>query len=445
MKNFRKNLLLMPALLVGFNLVLAQMSLTGEIRPRTEYRHGYQTPFDSVSKASMYTDQRTRISFGYSGENFKVGVSLQDVSVWGITSQLASSSTTSLLHEGWGQYWFCPKFSLKAGRQEISYDDERLFGPTNWGQQGRHHDALLGIFEDTASKFTFHFGLAFNRDAVTNKGTSYPIANSYKSMEYLWANKKFGSLSASLLFLNIGWQSPIGVNASRTFKTIGTHLEYKIEALFVSGRFYYQMSNDSGAYTGTTTYKSATAYMFGADVQYTIAKKFTIGAGIETMTGQSQTDTTQSYTEVNHAFNTLFGTGHKFNGYMDYYFAGNGHMNVGLQDIYIKLKYKEEKYWAGLDFHMFSSGADVLDVKKTASDTTGKIWAMDKNLGMEIDFTFAYNLNKMVTLTAGYSQYLLTETTAAVKGLYRSNGDPDDRQTANWAFLMLTFKPNFLK
>ena len=443
MKNFTKNYAALMVMTLWVNLMIAQMSLTGEIRPRTEYRFGYQTPMDSVSKSSIFTSQRTRLNFGYSGENFKVGVSLQDVSVWGSQSQLTSSSTTSLLHEGWGQYWFCPKFSAKVGRQELNYDDERLFGATSWQQQGRHHDLFLGIFEDTASKFTFHFGAAYNRDAITNTGANYTIASSYRTMEYLWLNKKFGSFGASLLFVNVGWQSPIGKNASRCFQTAGTHLEYKKDALFASGKFYYQMSGDSGSYTGTTTYKTAAAWMAGVDVQYTIAKKFTVGAGLEMMTGQSQTDTTKAYTEVNHTFNTLFGTGHKFNGYMDYYFAGSGHMNAGLQDIYVKLKYKEEKYWAGLDVHLFSTTADVFDIKKSAQ--MGMIMAMNKSLGTEIDFTLAYNLNKMVTLQCGYSQYLLTETTAAVKGLYRNNGDPDTRQTANWAYLMLTFKPNFLK
>ena len=96
-----------------------------------------------------------------------------------------------------------------------------------------------------------------------------------------------------------------------------------------------------------------------------------------------------------------------------------------------------------MDVHIFSSASDVFDIKQSAQ--MGMIMAMNKSLGTEIDFTFAYNFNKTVSLQVGYSQYLLTETTAAVKGLYRSNGDPDNRQTANWSYVMFTFKPNFLK
>lgn len=435
---------LLMSVFIPFTINLhSQITLTGEIRPRMEYRHGYQSPMDSVSKGSIFTSQRTRLNFGHASDNLKTGISLQDVSIWGSTSQLASSSATSLLHEAWAQYWFTSKFSTKIGRQEVAYDDERLFGSVGWLQQARHHDLMLGVFEDTASKFTFHIGAAYNRDAMTNTGTSYAVADSYRNMEYLWLNKKFGPLAASIIAVNVGWQSPVGKNASRTYQTAGPYLEYKKGNLFASGRFYYQMSADSGSYKGAGTYKSAAAWMAGADIQYTLSKKVTIGVGMEMMTGQSQTDTAKSYVEVNHVFNPLFGTGHKFNGFMDYYFAGNSHSNVGLQNIYLKLKYKAEKYWIGLDAHMFSATADVYDIKKSAE--MGMIMAMNKNLGTEIDLTFAYNLNKMVTLQCGYSQYLLTETTAAIKGLYRSNGDPDNRQTANWAYLMLVFKPVFLK
>ena len=230
MKTNLKQLKIFVVAVLLISAAKAQMTLNGEIRPRAEYRYGYQSPMDSVSKSSMFISQRTRLNFGYSGENFKVGVSLQDVSVWGSQSQLTSTSATSLMHEAWGQYWFCPKFSAKIGRQEVSYDDERLFGATAWNQQGRHHDLFLGIFEDTASKFTIHFGAAYNRDAASNTGANYTVANSYRSMEYLWTNKKIGDFGASLIFINVGWQSPVGKNASRCYQTAGTHLEYKKDA-----------------------------------------------------------------------------------------------------------------------------------------------------------------------------------------------------------------------
>ena len=416
----------------------SQMTLTGEIRPRFESRHGYQSPLDSAVSGASFVSQRTRLNFGYKADKFLLGTSIQDVRIWGNVPQLIGADTIgqTFMHEAWGQYWFTPKFSLKTGRQELNYDDQRLLGGVNWKQQARVHDVAVFMYEDTASKFKVHIGAAFNQNGEANTLKKYSVKGNYKEMQYLWINKKISSLSASLIVINNGVQSPITDNKSRFSQTAGTYLEYNKDALFANGRFYYQTSK---LYDKTNT----SAYMFGVDVNYTLMKKITLGLGIEQMTGQSQTDTTKAYTDVNHAFNPLYGTAHKFNGYMDYYNAGNGHSNVGLTDIYFKAKYKAEKWYVGFDFHQFMAAAKVLDSKATA--TSGNITAMDSNLGMEIDLELGYNFSKQFSIVAGYSHYLLTQTTSTLKGVTDYKGDGYTGNTANWSYLMLVFKPNFMK
>ncbi|TAL57372.1 MAG: hypothetical protein EPN85_14260 [Bacteroidetes bacterium] len=405
----------------------AQMTLTGELRSRTEYRHGYRTLIDSAQNAALFTSQRTRLNFGYGAEKFKTGVVLQDVRVWGSQSQQNVTDGLTSIHEAWGEYWFNKNFGFKSGRQEIGYDDERILGFVGWAQQGRSHDAVVLKYQD--STFTAHLGAAYNQNAESNIATSYTVASSYKELYYLWLNKKVKSFSASVLALANGMQSPVVVNSTRFSGTVGTHLEYKKDALFAGGRFYYQTGVDGSK-------KDIQANMIGVDASYTLNKKFTIGLGTELLSGQSQTDTTKTYKDVVHNFNPLYGTGHKFNGFIDYFYAGSGHANVGLTDAYLKLKYKAEKWWVGLDVHQFISGADILDVKGLT--TNGKYTAMNNSLGTEIDLTYVYNFNANFSTTIGYSHMLATESMEAIKG-----GKYDETQ--NWAYLMLTFKPNFLK
>ncbi|MCC7301295.1 MAG: hypothetical protein IT233_01510 [Bacteroidia bacterium] len=416
----------------------AQFSLTGELIPRTEYRHGYQAPLDSLVKGSVATGQRSRLNFGYKSDKFKAKVSFQDVRVWGSTATANTTDGFTSLHEGWGQYFFTPKFSLKAGRQELSYDDERLFGGLNWTFQGRSHDLFLFAFEDTSLKLNVHAGIGYNQAAMTNSAASYTLSN-YKEMYYLWANKKFGNLSASLLAVITGVEIPNALNSSYLMNTIGTHIEYKKDALFGSLRFYSQ----SGETVMGGKRADVNAYMAGADLKYTIAKKFTVGAGMEMMSGQSQTDTTKAYKEVQHTFNALYGTGHKFNGYMDYYFAGSGHGNVGLQDIYLNLKYKADKYWVALDVHMFAATAEIFDPVKSAQ--TGTIESMDANLGNEIDFTFNYAFTKQCAVQCGYSTYLHTASVAYLKGVLDWEGKGYTGNQAGWGYVMLVLKPEFIK
>jgi hypothetical protein len=50
-----------------------------------------------------------------------------------------------MVHQAWGELFLTSKLSVKAGRQTISYDDQRLIGFSDWNQQARSNDALLII------------------------------------------------------------------------------------------------------------------------------------------------------------------------------------------------------------------------------------------------------------------------------------------------------------
>ncbi len=405
----------------------AQFTLSGELRPRTEYRHGYQTLLDSAQGAGVFTSQRTRLNFGYAAENFRTSLVLQDVRVWGSQPQLNAADGLSSLHEAWGEYTLCRSFSVKAGRQELNYNDERLLGATAWVQQARSHDALLVKYSD--STLTAHAGAAYNQGGETSFTVPYAVGGSYKEMYFMWINKKVAGFNISLIGIGNGMQSKVSAFSTWFSRTAGTYIEYKKDNLFVCGRYYNQGGVDADK-------KKIEAFMAGADVNYMLLSRISVGVGGEMMSGQSATDTSKSYMATNRSFSALYGTGHKFNGYMDYYYAGNPHGGVGLQDIYFKTKFKADKWWAGLDAHIFNAAANVLDKKKLASD---KVYSsMNPYLGAELDITAAYTFSPEFSLQCGYSQYLPTASTGSVKkGKYN--------QTQNWAYLMLTFKPVFVK
>ena len=65
------------------NSIIAQLEINAEIRPRTEYRHGYKVLADSSMQHGLFTDQRSRISVNYKNEKYQVYLSLQDVRTWG--------------------------------------------------------------------------------------------------------------------------------------------------------------------------------------------------------------------------------------------------------------------------------------------------------------------------------------------------------------------------
>lgn len=416
-----------------------QFTFTGEIRPRTEYRHGYKTLADSAQTAAFFTDQRTRLNLNYKDENFKVGITIQDVRTWGSQKQLNVTDGLISIHQAWAEVLFSDKFSLKAGRQELVYDDHRIFGSVGWAQQARSHD--LALFKYNGLVKT-HFGLAYNQDKSATVGNFYTVAN-YKVMQFLWLHKSFDSLNTkvSFLFLNNGLQGTTTkitqidsinydtaiTNQVNFSQTIGPRISYKKDKLAANGAFYYQMGKG-----GKGAGQNISAYDLQLDVSYKIINKLTLTAGFELLSGTSQTDTSN---KDNNSFTPLYGTNHKFNGYIDYFYVGNHNGSVGLQDIFLKIKYKADKYFIGADLHIFSAANDILDNKELAK--SGKYTAMSKGLGTEIDLTCGYNIAKDVALKAGYSQMFGTNSLVALKG-----GKTD--VISNWGWLMLVIKPQFL-
>ena len=395
----------------------AQFTLSGEFRPRTEFRNGYKTLNPSDVDAALFTSQRLRLNTKYATEKYTFFASIQDVRVWGDVKQLNSADNNGLaVHEAWGLVNF-DGFSLKAGRQEIVYDDQRMFGSVGWAQQGRSHDALLLSFGKT---FKLDLGLAFNQDGEALSGNTYTVAGNYKAMQYAWFNKKWDALSLSVLFLNNGLQYVDDVNAAndevRYSQTLGTHLKFKLaDNLNAAANAYFQGGND-------VLDRDINAFLVGLDLGYKASDNWNFGLGFEMQSGN---DYDGDATE-NKAFTPFYGTNHKFNGFMDYFYVGN-HMNsTGLVDVFAKVSTKlSEKSNLSLFVHNFTSYAEV------AQD-------VDKQLGTELDLVYSYKLAKDISLAAGYSQMFASDGMEYLKNNFDGNSN-------NWAWLMLTIKPTFFK
>jgi len=423
----------------------AQFSLYGEFRPRVEFNHGYkklETQQNVMFK--LTTSQRTRLGLGYTNGKFKVGLQIQDVRVWGQSPQLGSTDgVTTTIHQAWAEVMLTDKFSVKLGRMELSYDDQRILGAVNWAQQARSHDLALFKYE---GGFKLHFGLAVNQVQTI----SFNFPSTYKSMQFLWFNKKFSdAYTLSVLALNNGvddvtLNNPTPVPMTTYSQIIGQRSVFKAGALKVGFNFYYQMGKDKAIYVdadGLNQHKSYGAMNIGLDLNFKLNDNFSVGAGYEYLSGNSQTDTTKAYSEKNHAFAPLYGTNHKFNGWMDYFYVGNHGNSVGLQDIYFKLDYKKNKFITGAAFHYFMSAAEVRDWDEWY--TNGNLQAMSSGLGMELDTYIGYKHSKGVLFKAGVSG-MFDSATMRVLQNYAYSTAPELGASNYWGWVMVIVKPTFL-
>ena len=410
---FIRNILCLT-LLFGITNSYSQFTVDAELRPRFEFRHGYKTLFPDNTDPATFVSQRTRLNFAFKTEKLQLYISPQDVRVWGDVPQLNSADNNGFsLHQAWAEVLLVNKLFLKIGRQEIVYDDQRFFGNVGWAQQGRSHDAAILKFEPDFIKL--HIGGAYNQDGEALTGNIL-TTGTYKSLLHVWLHKDWKQISGSFLFLNNGLQYIDEIDETKSdtrySQTAGVHLKAAVNNFNVSSNIYYQF--------GTDLYNNdLNAYLVSLEANYLATENFNIGLGGEIQSGN---EFGASSNGKNNAFNPLYGTNHKFNGLMDYFYVGNHIDNVGLVDFYGKANYSfNTKSNINLTIHQFFAASPINDV-------------VSKELGLEMDLVSLYKLSDYVAVQAGYSQFF------ALKGIETIKNNLDNNLN-NWAWLMVTIDP----
>ena len=420
----KKQYVILGLMLVCFQFSNAQLTLDGEFRPRTEYRHGFGSLIPDASDAGFGISTRVRLNTSYMTDNYWVYVSLQDIMVWGENRQILpyDQNNSFAVFQAWAEIKLGENTSTKVGRQVLSYDDQRILGGLDWAQQGRNHDAALIKYKK--DNFMLDFGLAFNQDysnptGFVSTGTEYSTTGffSYKTMQMLYMKQKWDKLTGSLLLLNNGFQKYDTNNVAdgvSNLQTLGTHLEYKSGSLGIAANAYLQ----TGKRQGEVDVKGA--YLLGLDFTYKASSKVGLGAGLEIISGN---DGNAGETG---AFFPLYGTNHKFNGFMDYFYVGNHANSIGLVDVH-----------ASANFTL--SNASSLMVKVLNFRGEQALASGEKSLGTEVDLVYKRKF-KGYALVLGYSQMFASDGMYELKGVTEAAA----AGTQNWAWAMLVIKPKFL-
>jgi hypothetical protein len=313
--------------------------------------------------------------------------------------------------------------------------------------------------------------------------------NQYKFFQYLYATRKFNQTKISVLAFKDDFQKwdaysrTITTNPKlntvkgasgqdsiqtisydtasikgRNYGTTGNKINTRVT---LGGQINTQMGNvstlktviNAGAYyqMGAISDKAGTGTTLNASHAFIYATftkgKFSVGPGYEFLSGNSANYSQTSATAVNggadrnlnknEKFDPLYGTPHRWWGYMDYFYVGTGSPRTGLQDMYLRLKYDHSSTFNILvDIHNFRSASDVY-YRKTGGTTFEK---QKKGYGQEIDIVANYQFNRFCNLEVGASAFFQTNTLNIVKGFA-----PDTRNTFNkWGYVMLNIRPDFL-
>ncbi len=410
-----KRLIILPILFVSVN-IYAQFMLSGEIRPRAEFRHGCKKlPADDTLSA-FHISQRTRLNFEYEDDNIKSKISFQDIRLWG-DEKFKTDKPGFSLKEAWLDYFIGENFSIKLGRQTLKYDNQRILAASNWNQVSAAHDALLIKYEK--SGFEVHLGSSFNQTKIHNFGTDYERTDYYKTMNFFWLKKETKYVDVSTLSIIDGYQKENTTNTLYVRGTSSLGFDFKLSSLKISLRGFYQ-------YGKTKTGSDISSWMTMTDISYKITDNFSLNAGNQILSG----DNNKNPDEIYNSFDIMYGSKHKYNGLIDYFSTPVTTGNSGLIDSYIGIKANIGKRLSlNADYHYFMLQNNYID----------NAAVINKSLASEVDIFLSVKLKKNVTILLGYS---LLKGTKSLE-IIQECGNSDN--LANFAYIQFTYKPVFLK
>ena len=325
---YKKIIILSVVIILMAGGANAQFNISGEFRPRVEYRDGYSRLRDSSQVPYFDILGRSRLIFDYKNEQFMARFSVQHAYVYGENNYSSDTITRNTINifEGWFKYNFTKWFALKIGRMELIYDDARLFGNSNWSPKGATHDVALIQWESAKMGYRGDFGFAINNTAPAGAFlASYPLKN-YKYMAFLYEQKKFfkDKLIFSVIAVLDVFQKPNLTSKTKTTRydtlyvtninhdTIGTTVVPTITNTSVTSSYPTQLY---GRFTfgGTVGYtqgnlklffagyyqtghlndgRKINAGFYGGYISYKVLKPLTLLIGYERISGNDYSDTT---------------------------------------------------------------------------------------------------------------------------------------------------------
>ena len=393
----------------------AQLRVQGEIRPRFEYRNGYRSLLSGEDPAAAFFSQRNRFGVLLKNDLYEFSLSLQNILIWG-SEPLKTNIPSFGLHEAWVRIRIQEDLFLKTGRQELIYDNQRIFSHNDWVNPGQRHDAAVVQFQRTDTRVDL--GVAFNQEEENLSGSYYDIGENYKFLGYVFFSARpIEEGVFSFLSLTDGFQGSQPEDRVFFRNTSGASFRYGNPdfGFYVTG--YMQLGkNDQG--------KSISAWYTNFYGEIRSLGAFILTAGTEVFSGNDHRQTGDLKVRY---FDAPYGAGHRYNGNMDYFTRPSHTRGAGLINPYLLIVWNQNsRNQIQADFHVFKLQNNYL--------VEGN--PIDQYLGFETDLSFRRSISRDLSLHCGYSFMLAGTSMEIIKG-------GDSSKPAGWFFISIRAKPEF--
>ena len=152
--------------------------------------------------------------------------------------------------------------------------------------------------------------------------------------------------------------------------------------------------------------------------------------GYDHYSGTDLSDTMKTSSETN-SFSKLYGSNHRFLGYMDYFSKDIASVNygAGINNLFLRINNPvTQKLSLQTTYHWFSLDKEYLSPANKVA----------KYLGSEMDLVLTYKTSSEILLQAGYSFMLPNSTLEIINDV-----DEGGSRFAQFAWLQVQFMPTF--
>lgn len=377
-------------------------SYSGEIRFRFEYDDNFTLKGYSPDEIDRLLLERVRLNFLFDfKKGGKVFLQLQDAHPYltqfgdkdfKVSSPIKDTlDIRQLFYEA--QNIGGTNFDIKIGRQQISYGDQRVFGPGSWGNTGRYAwDAVKATYKGKIITSDFWIGkyLLYKNDVFPD----HPVNNFLTFVNY----NEVKNLPFSLDFFyvlkhntNRKIKDEHGENGNLTSHSIGFQIVKSFQNnLQLGSTCVYQFGKHSSDTIKAYGVNAKILYTFDFPTKPQIGMKYTFGSG-----DSNPKDGTYE------TFDGVFGGADLYYGFMNLFFWSN------IRDVEANFAISpSEKLSLSFDCHRFSlaskrDGWYLPSLVPNLRDTTGRSGTA---IGTEYDLRFIYTLKKQLSILCGVSK-----------------------------------------
>ncbi len=423
MKSVVKYALVLALMLTFAVPVIAdsEVSVTGDVRVRGEMQ---RKSFDSTdSHFQDFSIMRSRINIKAKVDNNAYAfVQFQDSRTFGDYTQFGTMQSSGLndgknvdMHQAYikATIWDNDEKSIgfKAGRFEFNWGNQRLLGAVCWHNVGRSWEGGMLWFMADDYSFTL----------ATLKALELNDAGYNRDFDIYTGLLSLKELNLDLLALyELDSDTTALATDIKSLKrlTFAGYYTRKYEQFTFDLNFAYQTGNMpdtriTPAPVPNLSEMDISAYMIAFEVAYNLDNDYngSFAFGVDLASGDDNLNDSDYK-----VFNNLYYTGHKFNGYMDYFVAGGPN---GLMNLYAKAGFDITDGWRiGGNFHIFRSAEDYISNLDGITPT--------KTIGSEFDLTVSTTRIKGIKIKWGASLFMANDDYAGFEG--------DGKQSGFWLY-----------